>query len=219
MLPSPPAGGNSRRQGPAARFEALKQLGGLCFTRDNCQAGAGRPLLFAERWRSGAMAERPEGAFRRPQPEELAARPERAEESWPAPGDTQRIAPPPAEPPRQPSARRPLPPLPPLPQVPQLPVMPLAPAGFGFRPQTEPSAILALVVAVLAWVACPILAAIAALMIAGGAKAKIDVAGGALTGLGLVSAARWIAWIHLCIVPIGFVLVLIGYDVFGNVLS
>jgi hypothetical protein len=165
------------------------------------------------------MAERPESAFRRPQPEELASRADRAEESWPAPGDTQRIAPP-NEPGRQPPpAQRPLPPLPPLPPVPQLPVMPLAPAGFGFRPQTEPSAILALVVAVLAWFACPILAAIAALMIAGGAKAKIDVSGGALTGLGLVSAARWIAWIHLCIVPIGIVLVLIGYNVFGNVLS
>ena len=176
------------------------------------------------------MAERPDGSFRRPQPEELAARPGdagRAEESWPAPGDTQRITPPaepgrqppvppPVQPPGQPQAQRPLPPLPPLPPVPQMPVMPLAPAGFGFRPQTEPSAILAVVVAVVAWLACPILAAIAALMIAGGAKAKIDVSGGALTGLGLVSAARWIAWIHLCIVPIGIVLVAIGFNVFGN---
>jgi hypothetical protein len=161
------------------------------------------------------MAERPEGSFR-----PTGSQPGRegpAEEAWPAPGDTQRI-PPPADPPGRSAGASPYPPLPALPALPPPTPLP-APAGFGFRPQTEPSAILALVLAILAWAACPILAAIAALMIAGGAKAKIDVSGGALTGLSLVTAARWIAWIHIFLVTLGTIAVVFRLDLFGTLLS
>ena len=141
-----------------------------------------------------------------------------------APGDTQRI-PPPVDEPGRPLAPRPVPGPAPVPyqQLPPLPPMtpqPMpAPAGFGFRPQTEPSAVLALVLAIAAWLLCPIFAAIAALMIAGGAKAKIDVAGGALTGLGLVSAARWIAWIHIFMVSLGTLALIIGFNIFWTLLQ
>jgi hypothetical protein len=163
------------------------------------------------------MAEGPQGD--RP-------RPARPEEAWPAPGDTERL-PPPVDEAGQPAVVRPAAPGPaavghPRPQAlpPAAPITPLpAPPGFGFRPQTEPSALLALVLAGLAWIACPILAAIAALMIAGGAKAKIDVSGGALTGLGLVTAARWLAWIHLFLVTLGTIAAIIGFDTFGTLLS
>jgi hypothetical protein len=158
------------------------------------------------------MAERPEGSFRPTGGQPGRERP--PNEAWPAPGDTQRI-PLPVDEAGRPAAVRPYPPLPALPPMTPLP----APPGFGFRPQTEPSAILAVVLAVLAWVACPILAAIAALMIAGGAKAKIDMSGGAFTGLGLVTAARWIAWIHLFLVPLGTIALIIRVNVFGTLLS
>jgi hypothetical protein len=168
------------------------------------------------------MAERPEGGFRRPDPQAdpQAGRGQGPDEAWPAPGDTQRLGPPPDE--AGPAAARPAsPPLPALPALPALPPMtPLpGPTEFGFRPQTEPSAVLALVLAITAWVACPILAAIAALMIAGGAKAKIEVSGGAFTGLGLVTAARWIAWIHIFLVSLGTIALIVGVNVFGTVLS
>jgi hypothetical protein len=168
------------------------------------------------------MAERPEGSFR-----PTGGQPGRQgppNEAWPAPGDTQRI-PPPVDEAGRPAVVRPVAPgqaaagpYPPLPALPSLTPLP-APPGFGFRPQTEPSAILAVVLAVLAWLACPILAAIAALLIAGGAKAKIDMSGGAFTGLGLVTAARWIAWIHLFLVPLGTIALIIRVNVFGTLLS
>jgi hypothetical protein len=163
------------------------------------------------------MAERPEGSFR-----PTGGQPGREgppNEAWPAPGDTQRIPPPVDEAGRpavvRPAAGRAYPPLPALPPMTPLP----APPGFGFRPQTEPSAVLAVILAVLAWVACPILAAIAALMIAGGAKAKIDMSGGAFTGLGLVTLARWLAWIHIFLVALGTIALIIRVNVFGTLLS
>ena len=162
------------------------------------------------------MADQPEGGSRRP-----------SNESWPAPGDTQRMPPTAGEQPARPAPAageqpaRPAPaagfpvqqPYPVQPVVPYVGMPP--PVGFGLRPQLEYSAVIALVLALLAWVACPVLAAIAALMIAGGAKAKIDLAGGALTGRGFVSAARWLAWIHLGLMLAGVIWLLVGFDLFG----
>jgi hypothetical protein len=148
---------------------------------------------------------------------------DRRSESWPAGEDTEQI--PSTAPPAQPQ----LPPLPRLeqparaepvlPPVPYVPITQPVPTGFGFRPQVESSAILALVVAIAAWVVCPVLAAIAALMIAGGAKAKIDASGGALTGLGMVTAARWIAWLHLGILVLGILGLVFGVTLFGEVVQ
>ena len=163
------------------------------------------------------MAQRPEAGEPWDGPSRLERRPEG--EAWPAPGETGELHPRDDGPPTariEPPLERPAPYAYP-PAVPAVPVMPLpTPAGFGFRPQTEPSAVLALVLAILAWIACPVLAAIAALMIAGGAKAKIDIAAGALTGAGLVSAARWLAWIHLGLMVLGIFLLIFRFPLFGS---
>lgn len=75
--------------------------------------------------------------------------------------------------------------------------------------QTEPRAVVALVLAVAAWTpTVPFIGAIAALVLASGAQRRILASGGALTGLGLVRAARVLSWLHLVVVVLLFVLFL-----------
>jgi hypothetical protein len=147
---------------------------------------------------------------------------DRRSESWPAGEDTEQLQPAPERAqrlaPRTPYDR-PAPGQPALPPVPYMPVTQPVPAGFGFRPQTESSAVVALVLAITAWLACPVFAAVAALLVAGGAKAKIDASGGALTGLGMVTAARWISWLHLGILVLGILGLIFGVTLFGEVVQ
>ncbi len=63
-------------------------------------------------------------------------------------------------------------------------------------PQTEGTAIGALIAAIGSWVICPI-SGIVALVLASQAKRKIAESGGRLTGEGLVTASKWIAWINI----------------------
>ncbi len=67
-------------------------------------------------------------------------------------------------------------------------------------PRTESTAIAALVLSIASWVVCPIIAAVIALSLAHVAGNKIDASGGRLTGGGLVTAAKIVAWIHLVLV-------------------
>ncbi len=73
--------------------------------------------------------------------------------------------------------------------------------GYGYGgyapPQTEGTAIGALIAAIGSWVICFPIAAIVALVLASTAKRKIAESGGRLTGQGLVTASKWIAWINL----------------------
>ena len=55
----------------------------------------------------------------------------------------------------------------------------------------------ALVCAILAWFVGPIILAIVALVLARNAEKAITARPTELTGLGMVSGARWVAWIHL----------------------
>lgn len=71
-------------------------------------------------------------------------------------------------------------------------VTPLAPG-----PRTEGKAVAALVCAILSWFVGPIVLAIVALFLARSAEKAIDAQPAQLTGSGLVSGARWVAWIHL----------------------
>lgn len=59
----------------------------------------------------------------------------------------------------------------------------------------------ALVAAIASFMFCPFVPAVVALAIAPGAKRKIAQSNGRLTGDGLVTAAKWVAWINvgLCI--------------------
>lgn len=72
-----------------------------------------------------------------------------------------------------------------------------SPYGYGgYPPQTEGTAIGALIAAIGSWVVCPI-SGIVALVLASQAKRKIASSGGRLTGQGLVTASKWIAWINI----------------------
>ncbi len=77
-----------------------------------------------------------------------------------------------------------------------------APApGYGVpqtpQPQTNNNAIIALVLAIVSWAVCPIIAAIVALVFASKAKKEIEQSGGWQTGSGFVTAAKIIAWINI----------------------
>lgn len=64
-------------------------------------------------------------------------------------------------------------------------------------PRTEGKAVAALVCAILSWFVGPIVLAIVALVLASGAEKAINTRPDELTGSGLVSGARWVAWINL----------------------
>ncbi|MEO8107392.1 MAG: hypothetical protein ABI720_08740 [Actinomycetes bacterium] len=97
----------------------------------------------------------------------------------------------------------------PTPDVPDMPVagqpdayppvgayaspVPLAP------PRTDGSAVAALVVAILSWFLLPIIGAVVALVLARAAERSINAAPLEVTGRGLVTAARWVAWTHLVV--------------------
>ncbi len=80
---------------------------------------------------------------------------------------------------------------------------------YGYQaytaPQTEGTAVGALVAAILSWVACPIVPAIVALVLVPNARRKIEASQGRLTGEGLLTAAKWVA-----IINIGFWVLLFG---------
>lgn len=73
--------------------------------------------------------------------------------------------------------------------------------------RTEPRAVVAVVLALAAWTpVVPFLGAVVALFLAGGAERRIRSSRGALTGLGLVTAARVLSWLHLVVVLALFLL-------------
>jgi hypothetical protein len=65
---------------------------------------------------------------------------------------------------------------------------------------TEGTAVVALVCAILSWVALPVVLAIVALVLARNAEREITASAGAKSGGGLVTASRWIAWLNLLLV-------------------
>jgi hypothetical protein len=82
-------------------------------------------------------------------------------------------------------------------------------------PRTEGTAVAALILSIVSWVLCPIIAAVVALVLAHVAGNKIDASGGRLTGNGLVRAAQIIAWIHIAlftVVMVGVAIALVAND-------
>ena len=77
----------------------------------------------------------------------------------------------------------------------QQPVAP--PPVYGPLPQTSNSAIVALVLAIGAWFVCPIIPAIVALVFANKADKEIAAGNGWVTGGGLVTASKIVAWINI----------------------
>ncbi len=94
------------------------------------------------------------------------------------------------------------------------------PAGYGYQQappqaQTSSNAVIAIILAALSWAFCPIIAAIVALIFAHQAHKEIEASGGQVQGQGLVTAARWVAWINIglftaMVVIGGFVLLLVA---------
>jgi hypothetical protein len=104
-------------------------------------------------------------------------------------------------------------PPPPNPQWGQ-PVAPGAAAPYA-PAKTEGTAIAALILSIASWVVCPLIAAIVALGLAHAAGNKIDASGGRLTGNGLVTAAKIVAWIHLVLLTlamVGIAIALVAVD-------
>ena len=85
------------------------------------------------------------------------------------------------------------------------------PYGYGGyqAPETESTAVVALVLAIASWVVCPVIPAIVALVLANNADASIQASGGRKTGEGLTKAARIVAWINIGIFVGGLVLVIL----------
>lgn len=78
---------------------------------------------------------------------------------------------------------------------------------------TSNDAIVALVLALCAWFVCPLVLAVIALVFAGKAKRAIAASNGWVTGDGMVTAARVIAWINIGLTLLAlaiFVVVLIA---------
>lgn len=109
--------------------------------------------------------------------------------------------------PEQPGGWQPGPPPPPSSQGYAPP--PPGYGGYGRQPtpQTEGSAITVLVLAITSFVICPIIPAVVALFMCPGARRKIEGSGGALTGEGLVTAAKIISWVNLGLWGAGLALV------------
>jgi hypothetical protein len=73
------------------------------------------------------------------------------------------------------------------------------------------------VLAIASFVVCPLVPAIVALVLAHTSQQKIDASGGRLTGEGLNTAARIIAWIHIGLIALVVVIIVIvgiagGFD-------
>lgn len=113
--------------------------------------------------------------------------------------------PPPPPPPPPPYGQQPQPPQYGQPPYGQQP--PYGYQAYGPPAQTEGSAVGALVASILAWVVCPLIPAIVALVMIPGAKRKIDASGGRLTGDGLLTAAKWISWINIAL----WALMIVGF--------
>ena len=94
------------------------------------------------------------------------------------------------------------------------------PPAYGYgtpAPKTDTKAIVALVLAVLAYTpTVPFLGAVAALFVARASRRDIEASGGALTGLSLCTWAVVLSWVHLAflllLIPVAIVLLLLGFS-------
>ena len=91
---------------------------------------------------------------------------------------------------------------------------PLSGPSYGGTTRTDTKAVVALVLAVAAWTpTVPFIGAIAALVLAHLSERDIRSSGGALGGLGVLTATRVLAWVHLVFCAVVLLIVLAA--VFG----
>lgn len=89
--------------------------------------------------------------------------------------------------------------------------------GYGQVRSTERNAVWALVLSIVAWVLCPVVPAIVALVLAGNAERAIADSGGMKEGTGMVKAARIISWVHLGLAVALVVFLVVGLLVAASV--
>ena len=108
-------------------------------------------------------------------------------------------APVPAPPPAWPQQTTPpaAPPTPPAYPPQAYPAGGYPPGGYPQHPETSTNAVIALVLAIVSWVVCPIIPAIVALFLANTATKEIAASGGRKTGEGLVTASKIVSWINI----------------------
>lgn len=83
--------------------------------------------------------------------------------------------------------------------------------GYGAAPaQMDSKSVVALVLAIASWVICPLITAIAALVLAGQSDRAIDESGGRLDGHSMNTATRWIAWANIALSVLALI-ALIGF--------
>lgn len=104
------------------------------------------------------------------------------------------------------------------------PVAPInAPQPSGTAPTTSTNAVIGLVLAILSWLVCPIIAAVVALVLAHNSDKEIAASGGRLTGTGMNKATRIISWINIVVsvlAGIAFaILAIVGVGMFAQVAS
>ena len=76
-------------------------------------------------------------------------------------------------------------------------------------PTTSTNAIIGLVLAIVSWVICPIIAAIVALVLAHSSDKEIKASGGRVDGAGLNTATRIIAWLNIGVSIVAGIVVVI----------
>ncbi|MEZ5186983.1 MAG: hypothetical protein R2720_14670 [Candidatus Nanopelagicales bacterium] len=92
---------------------------------------------------------------------------------------------------------------------------PPPPPAYGYgqpqpQPQTSSDAIVALILAIASWAVCPFILAIVALVFASRASRAIAGSNGWVSGSGMVTAAKIIAWINIVIGLLFFVFLIIA---------
>jgi hypothetical protein len=87
------------------------------------------------------------------------------------------------------------------------------PGAYPAPRQTESKAVVGLVLAIVSWLLCPIVLAVAALIIAGQSNRAIDASGGQLDGRSLNTATKWVAWINIVLYGLALIagLFLLGW--------
>jgi hypothetical protein len=91
-------------------------------------------------------------------------------------------------------------------------------AAYPARPQESSNAIVALILAISAWVVCPVIPAIVALVFAARADREIRASAGAITGLGMSTAAKVVAWINIGVLA-AVILIMVAFLVIAIALG
>lgn len=101
--------------------------------------------------------------------------------------------------------------------------MPPAPGQVPTAPPTSTNAIIGLVLSIAAWLICPIIAAIIALVLARNSSKEIAASGGTIGGAGINTATRIISWINIVVYGIAAIvfgiLAVAGIGIFAQVAS